>query len=159
MKKSLMIVSALFISGAAMAQSGMNPGVTESTDQAKIAAIEQHAQQLTNKSGMQSMDDQGMDHKHAMKHHKKHHKAMHGHKKMAMKDGGDMKDSGAMKDGGAMKDSGAMKDGGAMKDSGAAMDSGATKNAPMKDNAQMKKGAPMKNKAAGDASMSTDKKN
>lgn len=153
MKKSMMIVSALFLSGAAMAQSG-NPGVTESTDQAKISAIEQHAQQLTNKSGMQSMDDQGMDHKHGMKHHKKHHKAMHGHKKMAMKDGGDMKDSGAMKDGGAMKDDGAMKD------SGAAMDSGATKNgAPMKDNAQMKKGAPMKNKAAGDAPMSTDKKN
>lgn len=137
MKKSLMIVSALFISGAAMAQSGMNPGVTESTDQAKISAIEQHAQQLTNKSGMQSMDDQGMDqkkqgmdHEHAMKHQKMHHKAMHGHKKMAMKDSGDMKDSGAMKDGGAMKD-----------------------------NAQMKKGSPMKNKAAGDAPMSTDKKN
>ena len=148
MKKSLMIVSALFISGAAMAQSGMNPGVSTSTDQAKISEIEQHAQQLTNKSSMQSMDDQGMDHKHGMKHHKKHHKAMHGHKKMAMKDGGDMKDSGAMKDGGAMKDS------------GAAMDSGATKSgAPMMDNAQMKKGAPMKNKAAGDAPVSTDKKN
>ena len=134
MMKSLIMVSALIISGAAMAQSGMSGGVTETTDPAKISAIEQHAQQLmSNKSGMQSMDDHKMGQKHGMKHgkkhHKKHHKAMHGHKKMAMKDGGDMKDSGAMTDSGAMRDG-----------------------------APMKNSAPMKNKAAGEMP-STDKKN
>lgn len=92
---SWVIVSAVFFSGFAMAQSGSS--VTESTDPAKISAIEQHAQQLTSGgSGMQATgsqgmgQEQGMNHmkhgmKHGMKHHKKH-RMMHHKAKAAMQD-------------------------------------------------------------------------
>ena len=87
---SWVIVSAVFFSGFAMAQSGSS--VTESSDPAKIAAIEQHARQMTSGgAGMQPMDGQGMAHeqrmdhrmKHGMKHRTKHH--MKPHMKHGMK--------------------------------------------------------------------------
>ncbi len=67
-------VAAMSVSSLALAQSAMNPGVSESADPAKISAIEQHAQQLM--SGAQTtpmMGDHDGMHEHGM-HHKHHHK-------------------------------------------------------------------------------------
>ncbi len=68
-----LVAAAMSVSSLALAQSG---GVTENTDPAKIAAIEQHAQQLASGAPTTPMMDDM--HKHHMGHHK-HHKGMHKH--------------------------------------------------------------------------------
>ena len=73
-----LFAAAMSVSGLALAQSGSNPGVTEITDPAKIAEIEQHAQQLAARGqttpAMGEHEHKGM-HKRGMHHNK--HRAMH----------------------------------------------------------------------------------
>ncbi|MBC7452427.1 MAG: hypothetical protein H7335_01720 [Massilia sp.] len=67
------------LSGLALAQTAMNTGVTESTDPAKIAEIERHAQQLASRASATPVmgEREHMD-KHGMHHNKdKKHKTMH----------------------------------------------------------------------------------
>lgn len=80
MKKSAWLFATAFaVSGLAFAQSGS--GATESTDPAKIAAIEAHAKQLTG-NGPQPM----AEHEHMGRHHGMHHKRhMRSHKHHGMK--------------------------------------------------------------------------
>lgn len=77
---TFLFAAAMSMSGLAMAQSAKNPGVTEITDPAKIAAIEQHAKELAAGGGQSTMPMAGDHgdmkmHKGGM-HHKKH-RAMH----------------------------------------------------------------------------------
>ena len=76
--RTWLFAAAMSVSGLALAQT--NAGVTQSTDPAKIAEIERHAEQL--KSGQPTtpmMDKHHGKRHHGMRHHKhhKHHKAMH----------------------------------------------------------------------------------
>lgn len=77
-----LLAAAMSVSSLALAQTVKNPGVTEITDQAKIAEIEQHAQRLA--SGAAATPMMG-EHDHMQKHDMRHykHKGMH---KRAMKD-------------------------------------------------------------------------
>ena len=63
--RTWLFAAAMSVSGLALAQT--NAGVTQSTDPAKIAEIERHAEQLKSGQPTTPMMD---------KHHK-HHKAMH----------------------------------------------------------------------------------
>jgi hypothetical protein len=70
MKSSTWIFAAtLSISGFAIAQSPPNPGVTETTDPAKIAEIEKHAQELEAR-GQTTPAAGEKDHAKKSKHHK-----------------------------------------------------------------------------------------
>jgi hypothetical protein len=79
-----LIAAAISVSSLALAQTATNPAVTEITDPAKIAEIEQHAQRLAAGAPPATPMTGERDHmkEHGMRHHK--HKAMH-HKR-AMKD-------------------------------------------------------------------------
>ena len=79
---TFLFAAAMSVSGLALAQSATNPGVTEITDPAKIAEIEQHAQQL---AAAQSATPATAEHEHMRKHGMRHqkHKAQH---KREMKD-------------------------------------------------------------------------
>jgi hypothetical protein len=79
MKSSVwLFAAAMTVSSLALAQSS---GVQETSDPAKIAAIEQHAQQLQSGNAATPMmgdHEQMGHHKHGMRHHKHaraHHKA------------------------------------------------------------------------------------
>lgn len=83
MKSSVwLFAAAISVSGLALAQNAPKAGVTEITDPAKIAEIEQHAQQLAaGQSATPAPAEHGHMRKHGMRHHK--HKAKH---ERAMKD-------------------------------------------------------------------------
>lgn len=76
-----LFAAAMSVSGLALAQSAPGSGVTETTDQAKISAIEQHAQQLASRPASATSADQGGD---ATAHGAAHHKSKAKHKR-AMK--------------------------------------------------------------------------
>jgi len=80
-------LAAMSLSGLALAQTAMNTGVTESTDPAKIAEIERHAQQLASRASATPVvgeREHMRKHKHGMRHHKDNkNKTMH---KRAKKD-------------------------------------------------------------------------
>jgi uncharacterized protein involved in copper resistance len=80
--RTWLFAAAISVSGVALAQT--NPGVTQSTDPAKIAEIERHAEQLKSGAPTTAMmdEDHGKKH-HGMRHHKHHKKGMH---KGAMKE-------------------------------------------------------------------------
>jgi hypothetical protein len=73
-----LLAAAMSVSGLALAQTASNSGVTEITDPARIAEIEQHAQQLASRGqttpAMGGHDHMRM-HKRGMHHNK--HRAMH----------------------------------------------------------------------------------
>ena len=76
MNSSAWILSAaLSVSTLALAQ---DAGVTETTDPAKIAAIEQHAQALASRPSAMATGEGGQVSQHGMRHHKS--KAMHSDK-------------------------------------------------------------------------------
>ncbi len=76
--KAVLLLSLLALAGATFAQNAAVSGISESTDQAKIADIERRAQELGDKP--QATGDTGMvHHKMQQKHHHRH-----GHK---MKEG------------------------------------------------------------------------
>ncbi len=54
-----LFAAAMSVSSLALAQSAQSSGVTESTDQAKISAIEQHAQELASRPASATTADQG----------------------------------------------------------------------------------------------------
>jgi hypothetical protein len=56
-----LFAAAISVSGVALAQTAPSSGVTESTDQAKISAIEQHAQELASRPASAATADQGSD--------------------------------------------------------------------------------------------------
>lgn len=70
-----LFAAAMSASGLALAQAATPPGVTESTDPAKIAEIERHAQQLA--SGAQATPAMGEHDQMKKRHHKN--KAKHKH--------------------------------------------------------------------------------
>lgn len=71
-----LFAATMSISGFALAQSPSNPGVTETTDPAKIAEIEKHAQELAARGqNSPAMGERGHMKKHGS-HHQKN-KAMH----------------------------------------------------------------------------------
>ena len=71
MKKisALLVSSLLTVTGLAAAQ-GIPSGVTESTDPAKVAAVEQKAQELQQKSRPETPSATPKSHKHHMHKHK-----------------------------------------------------------------------------------------
>jgi hypothetical protein len=72
MKASAWLFSAaMTVSSLALAQTEMKSGVTESTDPAKIAEIERHAQELASGAQATPMTD---ERDHMQKHDKRHHK-------------------------------------------------------------------------------------
>ena len=77
MKASAWIfAAAMSVSSLALAQTPQSSGVTEITDPARIAAIEQRAQQLASRPAATATADKGAQIKHkGMRHHKG--KAMH----------------------------------------------------------------------------------
>lgn len=84
--RTWLFAAALSISGLALAQAPMKPGVTESTDPAKIAEIEAHAQRLSGGAGAAPAPMMG-EHEHMRKHGMRHHKRMHkGMRKHEMKE-------------------------------------------------------------------------
>ncbi|MDB5915769.1 MAG: hypothetical protein JWR40_3 [Massilia sp.] len=56
-----LFAAAMSVSTLALAQSAQSSGVTESTDPAKISAIEQHAQELASRPAGAATADQGGD--------------------------------------------------------------------------------------------------
>jgi hypothetical protein len=68
---ALMFAAAMSVSSLALAQTAMKSSVTETTDPAKIAEIERHAQQLS--SGAQTTPMTG-ESDHMQKHGKRQHK-------------------------------------------------------------------------------------
>lgn len=83
MKSSVwLFAAAMSVSALALAQNAPKAGVTESTDPAKIAEIEQHAQQL---AASQSATPATGEHEHMRKHGMRHHKHKAQHKR-EMKD-------------------------------------------------------------------------
>jgi hypothetical protein len=56
-----LFAAAISVSGVALAQTAQSSGVTETTDQAKISAIEQHAQELASRPASAATADQGSD--------------------------------------------------------------------------------------------------
>lgn len=83
--RTWLFAAALSVSGLAMAQSGGNSGVTEITDPARIAAIEQHAKELAARGPATPMmgEHDGMSMNKGT-HSKKHRAARHRAKSKAM---------------------------------------------------------------------------
>ena len=74
--RAWLFAAAMCASGLAPAQTARNSGVTEITDPARIAAIEQRARELASRPAATAMAGKGSQMKHkGMRHHKN--KAMH----------------------------------------------------------------------------------